>query len=411
MTMAPILSNTIQRVRRSGPNPMLRAEGAGWNWNMRSIAGAEVTDESALGLTAFYRGVILIASSIAALPLHIYGKTEDGSREVIETPQTAYLWDRPNDEMTRVTFWEHVLADEVRGNGYIWVDKNANGEPIDIWYLDRHRVHVGRTTSGQKVYQVDGEIPMIDFKDGGEIIHIPNWGKGLVGYDPVRIAHEAISLGISAQEYAARFFSQDATPGGVITTDQPLSKEESNKIADSWHQRQSGQRNARRVAVLSNGAKFQQTTLNPEESQLQELRGFQGEEIARLLGIPPWMLGFTEKVTSFGAGLAEQSRGFVQFTLLPHIVRVEQAIDGALLVRELTQRYAKFDPDGLMRGTLMQRSQSYALGYGRWLTPNDIRRMEDMEPINGGDELPTASNLIPIQDLGSNFKETASTGG
>ena len=157
--------------------------------------------------------------------------------------------------------------------------------------------------------------------------------------------------------------------------------------------------------MLSHGAKFQQITLDPEKTQMQELRQFQGEEVARLLGIPPHLLGFTEKVTSWGAGIAEQSRGFFVFTLQAHINRFEQAINDALLVRELTDRYVKFDVDGILRGTPLQRAQVHALGFGRWLVPNDIRRDEDLPPIEGGDTLAVPSNLIPIEDLGSNFAE------
>ncbi len=402
-----VLDRLTQRVRRSGPNPTLGDAGP-WGpfWDTHSVTGATVTDESALSLTAYFRGVKLIAETIAGMPIHVFHEGDDGVAEPIKTPDTAYLWRRPNLEMTKQSMWERLVADEVRGNAFIWVDDDANGKPTELWWVPRRLLRVGRTSDGRKVYQGPEGLPMIDFRDGGEIVHIPNWGDSLIGYDPIMVARQALSLGLSSEEYAARFFSQDGTPGGVITTEQPLTKEESDKVAEAWAKRQAGTRNARRVAVLSHGSKFQQITLDPEKTQMQELRQFQGEEIARLLGIPPHLLGFTEKVTSWGAGIAEQSRGFFVFTLQAHINRFEQAINDALLVRELTDRYVKFDVDGILRGTPLQRAQVHALGInGGWLTRNDVRRDEDLPPLDGGDELTAASNLLPLKDLGSNFAE------
>src|SRR5690554_6582079 len=142
-----VLDSLTQRARRRGQNPLFGDDNLnGWRfWDMRSVTGATVTDESALSLTAYYRGVKLIAETIAGLPMHVYRKAEDGTSVPDETPETAYLWLRPNPEMTRQTVWEHVIADEVRGNGYLWVDSNRNGQPTALWPIDRRRVRPGRT--------------------------------------------------------------------------------------------------------------------------------------------------------------------------------------------------------------------------------------------------------------------------
>lgn len=396
-----VMDSLTRRIRRSGSNPSLRQDMRWPFWSFRSTTGATVTDESALGLVAFYRGVKMIGEAVGTMPLHVYQTDADGTRTENTEADTAYLRVRPNIEMSRATLWTHVVADMVRGNGFIWVDKNRLGLPAAIWYLDRRRVRVGRTSSGQKIYEVDSSEPMIDYRDGGEIVHFPNWGDGLMGYDIVRLAADAIALGLSAQEYAAKFFANDGVPPGYLSTDKSLTTEESDRISAAWQRRVQ----SRRIPVLSGGAKFATAQTEPEKAQMMTLRSFQTEEIATLLGIPPHMLGRTEKVTSWGAGIAEQGRGFVTFTLLSYIVGLEQAIDGSLLTRELTGRFCKFDPDGLMRGTLLQRYQAYTYGYGRWLTPNDIRRMEDMEPVEGGDVLPAPSNMIPVEQLGNNFAE------
>jgi len=157
--------------------------------------------------------------------------------------------------------------------------------------------------------------------------------------------------------------------------------------------------------VLGGGSKFQQVQLDHEKAQLLELRSFQVTEYARLFGLPPHLLADVERTTSWGSGIEEQNRNLMVFTMAAHIRRFELAISDALLVRELTRRYMRFNVAALLRGTTLQQFQAFALGYGRWLTPNNIREMLELPPIDGGDVLPTASNLIPIEDLGTNFKE------
>lgn len=411
----PILSNAISRLRTSGSNPALGEQRAsGLAWPARSLSGITVTDDKALGLTAVYRSVTLISTTAGGQPIHVHHEKADGTAERLKTDDTRYLWGRPNREMTRQTYWETVVGHETMGDAFLFVVKDGRGrvmpksqaQPGDdwgVWYVEPWRTQTGRTSDGRKIYVVDHneDAPMIDFAEGGEIIHVPNWGRNsLRGINPLSIAPAAISLGLSAQEYAERFFSQDSTPRGLLTSEQVISPEDADRIIARWERNNATLARAHRIAVLGNGAKFQPISISPEDAQLLEERRFQLAEIARLFGIPPHMLGDTERSTSWGSGIEEQTRGFLTFTLQPHINRFEQAIDDALLKREGTDRYVKFDLGGLLRPNLLQRYQAYAMGYGRWLTPNDIRRDEDLPPIDGGDELLAAVNLVPIDQLG-----------
>lgn len=407
----PLLSNTIDRIRTSGANVALKESMTQWPfWSSRSMSGPTVTDESALGLTAFYRGVVLIASTAGGQPIHVFEETPEGKNR-LKTVETSYLWRRPNPEMTNQTFWETVIGHEVMGDAFLFVVKNRDGGVATserpnadgdwgIWYIEPWRVRTGRTKAGQKVYEVDNELPMIDYKDGGEIVHVPNWGRdSLRGINPVRVGREAIGLGLSAQEYAARYFSQSETPPGLITTEQSLTPAQAEEISNRWQRQRAGLGKMHRTAVLGNGAKFTQVMINPQDAQLMEARKMQRSEVSTLLGVPPHMIGDTEKASSWGTGLIEQTQGFVTYTLQYHINRFEQAINDALLVRELTNQYVKFDLTGLLRGNALQQAQIYAIGYGRWWTPNDIRRDYDLPPVEGGDEMPAPSNIIALKDL------------
>jgi HK97 family phage portal protein len=388
-----VVDRVTQTIRRSGANPALKKASA-WSGSSR-YNGRTIDDNAALSNTAYYRGVTLIASTIASLPLHVYQKKDD-RRQELSTPDTAYLWGRPNIEMTRQSFWERLIADEVRGNAFIFVVKDSDGLPESTWYIDRNRVRVGRTSSGQKVYEIDRELPMIDYREGGEIVHIPNWGGALIGYDPIKVAPQAIALGLSAEEFAFRSFDNGQIPPGIITTDQMLTEKQANELLAMWRKQHNGIKTAQDIGFLGNGSKFQQLSIDIEQMQMESTRRFQVQEVARLLGLPPHLLADVAGSTSWGTGIEEQNRGLIIFTGQAHITRFEQAIDDALLVKDLTGRYVKFDLRGLLRGSTQQRYAAYSMAWGRFMTANEIRALEDMEPIEGGDVLMQPVNMAPL---------------
>jgi HK97 family phage portal protein len=420
--------DVLTRRVKGSDNPGRAGGGGGWGWPFSSgigswrtdtwrspTTGPAVNDASALSLTPFYRGVALIAGTVGGLPMQVFQEEIDsagveGKTVKLKSKDTAHLWERPNPEMTRQSFWERIVGDEVRGNAFIFVVKNGRGEVVQeddvlpgedwgIWHIERSRVMVGRTTDGIKVYQIDGDYPLVDFRAGGEIIHIPNWGGGLVGYDPVKIGAKALSLGLSAEEYAARFFSHGGGPDGIITTDQVLTRQQADELMKEWNRRHSGP-NARGTAFLGNGSKYYQTSVDADKAQLIEERGFQVDEAARLLGLPTHLLAAQHSVSTWGAGMEEQNRMLVVFNFQGHINRIEQAVSDDLLRRRKTNRYAKMNVAGLLRGNLLQRYQAYAMGYGRWLTANQILRLEEMEEVEGGDDLLAMTNMVPLDQLG-----------
>jgi HK97 family phage portal protein len=395
-----VLDTVARRIRRDGANPTIKRD----SWWPSSLtpwsSNGKVNDAAALSQPAFYRGVTLIAQTIAGLPMQVFEEViesdgTEGPTKKLKSEDTAYLWRRPNIEMTRQSMWERVIADEVRGNGYVWVDKDDNGGVAGIWWLARNRVRPGRTSSGQKVYEVDGELPMIDYKQGGEIVHFPNWGDSISGYDPVQIAAKAIALGISAEEYASAFFAGGGVPSGILSTDQVLTQPQADKVLENWLKRVK----SNRPAVLGAGVQYQAIALDAEKAQMQQMRSFSVQDTARLLGLPPHLLGDVDHASQGGGnGVEEQNRGVYIYNFSSHVNRLEQGISDDLLVRELTNRYIKFKPDSFLRGNTLARFEAYRRA--DFMTPNEKRALEDMEPIEGGDVLLQPLNLAPIEDLG-----------
>jgi HK97 family phage portal protein len=384
----PIFAQAI--TRRQANHQVATDPGArddyGYGYGRRAYQGLPVSDAAALSLTAFYRGIQIIASTIAGLPFQVFQEdiAADGTElpaTKIKTADTAYIWRRPNDEMGHQTLWERVIADEVRGNGYLWVEPDANFAPASIWYIDRNRIRPGRTSDGVKVYEIDGKIAMVDWKAGGNIVHIPNWGGAVSGYDPIKIAPQAIALSLTTEEYAARAFSQGAIPPGILTTEQELDEEDSNRIRARW-ERQYGGINLGRIAVLSHGTTFQKVSVDLEAMQNLASRGFQLGEIERLLGLPAHLLADTDKSTSWGTGIEEQNRNLTTFNFGAHINRVQQAVSDDLLVRPLTGRYLRLNQNGLLRGNTLQRFQAYKLA--DFMTVDEKRGLEELPPLPDG---------------------------
>lgn len=434
-----VLDSFTRRVRRSGPNPARTDGYSAWGWPYAAGIGSwftdtwrertttpAVTDASALSLTAFYRGVALIAGTVGGLPIQVFeeeigGDGSEGETRKIKTPDTAYLWRRPNPEMTMQSFWERIVADEVRGNAFIFVVKNARGDVVQkadvesgvdwgIWYIERARVRVGRTSDLRKVYEVDGEIAMMDYSQGGEMVHIPNWGGALVGYDPIQIAPQAIALGLSAEEYAARGFGEGQVPPGVLSTDQTLNQMQADALADLWEKKHGGLDKREKIAVLGHGVTFQKIGRDLQEMQNVDSRKLTVAEMARLLGLPPFLLGDMDHASQGGGnGLEEQNRNLTTFNFQAHINRVSQAVSDDLLRRDTSNRYMRMNTAGLLRGNTLQRYQAYRLA--TFMTEDEKRALEELEPMGGAaGELLAMTNMLPIDDLGKEAMQAGQGG-
>ncbi len=430
-----VLDSIRNRLRTSGPNPALEGGNGGWGWPFGAGIGSwrtdtwrlptnvpAVTDASALSLTAFYRGVALIAGTVGGLPVQVFHEEidaagEEGKTVKLKTKDTTYLWRRPNPEMTMQSFWERVVGDEVRGNAFIFVTKNGRGQVVNeddvevgeqwgIWYIERSRVEVARTDKGVKVYLIDGEErAYFDYRLGGEIVHIPNWGGALLGYDPIKIAARAFALGLTAEDWALQAFSQGQVPPGILTTDTVLTPTQAEDLSKRWKQLHGGTTKSADIGVLGGGLKFQKVSNDLDEMQNEAARKLTVSDMARLLGLPPFLLADMDHASQGGGnGLEEQNRNLTTFNFNGHINRIQQAVSDDLLVRRKTNRYMRMNTAGLLRGNTLQRYQAYRLA--TFMTEDEKRVREELEPMGGtAAELLAMTNMVPIDDLGKQAME------
>ena len=377
----------------------------------RSTAGKRVNEFTAMQTTAVYACVRILAESIAGLPLHVYAYRGEGRERVPGHPLFTILHDAPNPEMTSFVFRETLMVHLLLwGNAYAQILRDRAGRVAGLYPLLPNHMSVNRDEDGRLYYtyqRVTDENP--NFKRGGEVIlpaedvlHIPGLGfDGLIGYSPIAMARNAVGMTLACEEYGASFFANGARPGGVLQ--HPGVLKDPAKLRESWQAVYGGAANTGKVAVLEEGMTYQQIGIPPEEAQFLETRKFQVDEIARLYRIPPHMVGDLGK-SSF-SNIEQQSLEFVKYTLNPWVVRWEQALQKSLLLPEERKRYfIRFNVDGLLRGDYQSRMQGYAVGrQNGWLSANDIREMEDMNPISaeeGGDTYLINGNMTKLRDAG-----------
>ena len=349
------------------------------NWS-----GTYVDTNTALGVPAIYRGVTLIADAIGALGLHSYRN----GRIVKPTPQILI---KPNPQETRIETISAMAASLILDGNYIAVlgERGANGLPDFFYPVAIDRVNLTRV-DGRIVYRIDEQVYEAD-----DILHIKNFtlpgeffGRGIV-----ETQKQAIGKEIAINEYASRYFDGGVNPTAVIKSGNPdLTQEEADALKTAWLSMYSGRN--RQPAVLNSTTDFEILSSNAQESQLIEAQ-IQGlTEAANILGLPAYYLGAPNSSRTY-ANVEQENLQLVRWSIQPIAERIEQALS-ELLVRGQT---AKFNYDTLLRTDTLSRYQAHAVGLTNgFLTVDEVRDMENRDPIQGVDDEPIDTIEAPEYD-------------
>ena len=374
-----------------------------------TATGRRVSTEGALQQVTVFACVRLIAESVGMLPLILYRRLEPrGKERATDHPLYSLLHDLPNPEQTAVELAESMAGHlALWGNAYCEIEYDGAGRRKALWLLrpDRMTVEVNENNERVYVYQLpDGSYQTLPRY---RVWHVRGWGtEAWTGKSPIALARESIGLGIAAEEYGARFYGNDSRPGGVLKHPAKLSKEGADRLRDSWNAAHAGLSNSHRMAVLEEGVEWQQIGIPPEEAQFLETRKFQETQICQVYRVPPHMIGITDRSTSWGTGIEQQGIGFVTFTLLPYLLRISQSVKRDLMkVAERRELFAEHLTAALERGDIKTRYGAYSTGrWGGWLSVNDIREAENLNPVDGGDVYLQPLNMT---ELGSEPDEDA----
>lgn len=369
-----------------------------------TASGQSVSPASALKISTVWACVSLLADTIAQLPKIVYQTAADGSKSrATNHPIYDLIHTQPNADQTAFEFFEmltgHLL---LRGNAYARILPGARGFADQLIPLHPDKVRAERLTNGKRRYHVDG----VGHLNDDEILHVRGLSDdGLTGLDPISFARESFGLALAGERYGSRFFGNSALPSGVIQVDKPLSPAAAQRLKANWESANSGA-NSQRTAVLEEGAKWQQMSVDPRNAQFLELREFQAEDVCRWFRVPPHMVGLTSKATTWGSGIEQMSMGFVTYTLVPWLVRWQQAISRDLILAPQTY-YVEFLTDALLRGDTLARYNAYAIGKEKgWLSTNEIRTRENLNPVPGGDDFGAASPAtIPAASSNAHYEK------
>ena len=371
-----------------------------------SGSGKAVNARTAIQMSTVYACVRVIAETIASLPLHVYESNEGGSAKAVKHPLYRLIHDEPNPEMTSFVWRETMLTHLLLwGNSYSQVIRNGRGQVVGLYPLLPDYMEVDRDSKGVLTYKYTNAEGVSRWLRPEDVLHIPGLGfDGIIGYSPVAMEKNAIGLGISAEEYGNKFFSNGARPSGILT--HPNTVKDPAALRASWNAAYGGTSNASRVAVLEEGMTFTPLSMPNNEAQFLETRRFQVEEICRIYRVPPHMVGDLSRATF--SNIEHSSIDFAVHTIRPWLVRIEQAMNRALFPdREKGRFYVQFNLDGLMRGDYKSRMEGYAIArQNGWMSANDIRELENQNPIpaeEGGDAYLCNGNMIPIKLAGNTF--------
>ncbi|MET9943306.1 phage portal protein, partial [Streptomyces halstedii] len=297
--------------------------------------------------------------------------------------------DDPHPELTPVELWRLVFVHrQLWGNAYVQKIRNNAGAIVQLWPVRPDRVKVDREQPSPE--NPSGKVFWVQTDDGGrvrrtsrEIMHLPHLGyDGVTGVSPIRVAAQGIGLALAAERAAGRLYGSGNMISGVLQTEQRLQPEQAAALKEGWKARYGGSQAAHDVAILDSGASFHPVTMPYKDSQFLESRMFQVTEVARMTGVPPFLLMSTEKSTSWGTGLEQQAQGFVTWDLAPTwLTPTEQRVTKELLPKNV---YAKYQLGGLLRGDSAARATFYrAMRDSGAYSANDILALEDLPPIAG----------------------------
>lgn len=383
--------------------PISLTTGTFWQeWFGTSSSGKVVTADKAIQLSSVWACIRLLSESISTLPLKVYMRESDGSRKLAQDhPAYQVLCRRPNLEMTPSRFMLLVVASIcLRGNAF--VEKKMIGRKlVALDPLLPQNMVVKRLPTGklEYTYTENGAKRVIPVD---RMMHIRGFGlDGVCGMMPLSSGRDVFGAAMAVDEAAAKIFENGLQSTGFLSSKTALNKEQRERLRKSL-QSFIGSKNAGKLMVLENELSYQNVTMNPEAAQLLESRAFSIEEICRWFRVPPFMVGHVTKQSSWASSVEGMNLIFLTNTLRPLLVNIEQEIARCLLDGD-EDYFAEFSVEGLLRADSVGRSAYYttALQNG-WMSRNDVRRLENLPPIPGGDIYTVQLNLTPLEDLKQN---------
>lgn len=370
-----------------------------------TASGIDVTEVTALNYAAVWQAVTLIAGDIGSLPLVLYKRDKNGGKtRYTDHPLYEILHTSPNPEMSSMTVRETLAAHALTwGNGFCEIERDQGGRPIALWPFLPTQVQPFRNEALQLKYRVWSPTGRDVIIDPANMIHLHGLGfDGAVGYSVISKARESLGLLAASEKFGATFFGNGTTFGGALKHPKTLTDKAQQSLRDSIESRHQGPERAHRLLILEEGMSFERFGVDPNDAQFLETRQFQIAEVARWFNLPLHKLR-EMKDSSVRANIEQEALDYYVSTLRPWLVRFEMELNRKLISpRERYIQHIEFVLDGVLRGDMKSRYDSYAVGrqWG-WLNVDEIRAFENLGPLPSGEGTKYLSpmNMVPADRL------------
>nr|DAF90433.1 MAG TPA: portal protein [Myoviridae sp. ctdyF5] len=359
-----------------------------------------VSPETSMKLAAVYSCIYVIASNLAQMPLHVMRNTGKAVEPARDHPVFHLIHDEPNDWQTSYKWRElkqrHILG---WGNGYSWVKRGRRGEVVSLdscmpWETTLLNTG-GRYTYG--VYNEEGAFAI----SPDDMIHIRALGNNQkMGLSPILQHAETIGMGMSGQQYTSTFFNGNARPAGIISVKKELNEKSWGWLKEAWQKAIFALRSQENKTILLPAElDYKAMTVSPVDAQIIDMMKLNRSLIAGIFSLPAHMINDLEKATF--SNITAQAIQFVRYTMMPWVTNWEQELNRRLFTRaeRAAGYYVRFNLTGLLRGTPQERAQFYhfAITDG-WMSRNEARAFEDMNPVDGLDEMLVSVNAANPAD-------------
>jgi HK97 family phage portal protein len=341
-----------------------------------------VTASKALNIADAYACVRALSDAAGSLPLVVYRRTTTG-RERLDN-HTVDLLRQPAPATTQSGLIGQLVAHlNLYGNAYVGKFRDSEGRIDQLALLHPDRV-TPELKAGRPIYTVSGSKGERSVHGPDDVIHVRALTTdGLLGLSPVKQCRTALGLSADLTDHAARFFSNDARPGGLLKLGDRASGGDILKgISEAWGGSHRGNMNAHRVAVVTGNVEFEPVGMPMDDAQFLEQRKLSATETARIFRVPPYMIGAESGASMTYSNVEQESLHFVTYGLRPHLVAIEQALSADADLFARTQ-YAEFLLDALLRADSKTRAEVYALALNPetgWMTRQEVRRLENLQP-------------------------------
>lgn len=405
------------------------------NWNMKSAegwfsiagtaptsAGVRVSQETSLAYSAVFACIRVISETMASLPLFVLEQVDDRTtKKATDHPLYPLLHDMPNPETDIAGWMDSQLWEQIGwGNCFAEIQRDSTGRTVALWPIHASRVpkcniirnpkrgesgwtRILAGQPGEKVYHVRNDDGTVSLIPASDMLHVPGvFPDDGFGRSIVMTGSETIGIAMATEQHAGAFFKNSAAATMALSSPKVIGKEVAERLREQWQRVYGGVRNHYKTLILEEGLEPKVFSVSPEASQLIEARQLGARDVARLLRIPPHMIGDLARAT--WSNIESEEMSFVVHTMLPWIVRWEKAMYRQLLTEEERKKYRfKFNVMGLLRGDSAARAQFYQVLFSMGaVSPNDIREREDMNPLGpeGDQYFVPANNLVPLDKIG-----------